>query len=1067
MDPVSVLQTALIRGLLQIARNIVRIGLASFTDYAVDQLQDWIKGVYEKLREKGDDQNLDRAIITSLERCGVAVNDPDKLRLWMEQTGLDRLGKSNCNALSRQFMLGLLGYTDPEQNPPENILIALKWPRSRQAELGQFLTSLRASLADLDGWKEFLALSDSISEQQDWSEFLRQLSLFENYLVKTRAGQPMRVAVVERGLTLNEIIDIEQTYRDGLINEYQNHMVSGLAQIRRIIRLPLIDIYLELGLVPFKRIGESHPENGRATKDSTELEPLGTALQQTFSGVSDLLGETPRLVIVGKPGSGKTTTLKYIALMLAMGGSGANRLGLDVPFIPLLVRLADYARACKDTPSMALETFLINYIEEYYPGKPHQGEFLQLALEKGGCLILLDGLDEVGDIGDNLLEVNNLRIQVQKEVQRFADRRCSGSAANRIVVTSRLEGYRSGTLPDFVEMELTDLRDRAEVESFLMHWFAAYERERNSNLTFEVASRLARQNYVDRLMPAIMNWESMRRLAMNPLLLTILAVIHITGRRLPNRRVELYETVTRTLIENWRPAQTDHVSSMHDSLNANDIYYLMASLAYWLHENQAGGTMPETEWQRKIEELLNREGYLVESTELVSRFLRYGREETGLLTEKSIGQIGFFHITVEEYLAAVEIARQGASERASILESRWHNPRWNEVILLAAGVLDMQGNNSAVKNYIADLLWMDDSADSSLMGRPIILAGRTLVDLHNRRRNTATYRSVIRALKLTMQDLDPDTEGPAISPNVPLLTRVEAGDLLDELGWSTPDLYEFVHIIDRRESKEEEEMRPFGSTSESFWIGKYPVTNMQYKRFLDSGEFTNPEFWKNFPKFDELCQPMKSQWKDVGWRWLVIRLENNRRSGLADRVLPTYWNDPRFGIARPYAPVVGISWFEANAYCRWLAHNWDDLEEKALNPKIRPGRIRLPTEHEWITAAGGDRMPDRFPWDQAGKVTRSAEEIVRCANVREAEIGRTSNVVTYPLGVSQWGTWDMAGNCWEWLANYFSSAHMYLTLRGGSWVSSREFARLNGRIYDIGPNHEANDRGFRVSISAD
>jgi predicted NACHT family NTPase len=433
----------------------------------------------------------------------------------------------------------------------------------------------------------------------------------------------------------------------------------------------------------------------------------------------------------------------------------------------------------------------MDYIEEYYPGAPRQDEFLQLALQKGACMILLDGLDEVGDIGDSLLQGQTLRSQVLKQVRRFAARRCSGANTNRLIITSRLEGYRSGDLPGFLEMELSSLQTLEEIETFLSRWFTAFEQETDPYLPYELALRRAKRDRVDKLMPVISGWESIHRLAMNPLLLTILAIIHEMGKRLPNRRIELYETVAKTMIENWRQAQTDHVSSLYNTLHTSDVYYLMASLAYWLHENQPGGTMPEAEWQRKIEELLTREGYKDDTTDLVARFLRHARQETGLLTERSPGQIGFFHLTLEEYLAAVEMARRETNNRTRMLEKHWPNPRWQEVILLTAGVLDMRGSNTAYKNFIASLLWMD-IPNSSLAGRPVVLAGRALSDLQPRKHTTSTYRSVIQALQQTMQDLDPDTDLPSPNESIPIVTRADAADVLDELGWHPKDLYDFI-----------------------------------------------------------------------------------------------------------------------------------------------------------------------------------------------------------------------------------------------------------------------------------
>jgi predicted NACHT family NTPase len=135
-----------------------------------------------------------------------------------------------------------------------------------------------------------------------------------------------------------------------LIHEYRKHTVTGIAQIKRMVRLPLKDIYLELNLLPLSNPPEdSHPD---------------IPFQQSKVPLSKVVPLAQRLLIAGKPGAGKTITLKFIALMLAMGQPGANRLGYQIPYIPLLVRLADYAVALKKAPDLALETFLLEYIDK-------------------------------------------------------------------------------------------------------------------------------------------------------------------------------------------------------------------------------------------------------------------------------------------------------------------------------------------------------------------------------------------------------------------------------------------------------------------------------------------------------------------------------------------------------------------------------------------------------------------------------------------------------------------------------------------------------------------------------
>jgi formylglycine-generating enzyme required for sulfatase activity len=267
-----------------------------------------------------------------------------------------------------------------------------------------------------------------------------------------------------------------------------------------------------------------------------------------------------------------------------------------------------------------------------------------------------------------------------------------------------------------------------------------------------------------------------------------------------------------------------------------------------------------------------------------------------------------------------------------------------------------------------------------------------------------------------------------------------AADSLDHFGYLPADLYTFVKI-ERPQS--------------AFHIGRYPVTNAQYGRFIQADDFAREEYWVNFPKFsepDEETGEIKEigDWGDEGWRWLQSNWDEE------EKVFP------RFGMARAGVPVVGINWYEANAYCRWLLAHWDELPEAAQNPDWKPALLRLPTEREWIAAAGGDNPVDRYPWDETGEATQDEAEILRRANVSESGIGRTTPVGTYPLGASPHGVWDLGGNVWEWQANYRDNDHDVLALRGGSWGYLHYFARLSVR-HVFHPNDRWNLFGFRVA----
>lgn len=258
------------------------------------------------------------------------------------------------------------------------------------------------------------------------------------------------------------------------------------------------------------------------------------------------------------------------------------------------------------------------------------------------------------------------------------------------------------------------------------------------------------------------------------------------------------------------------------------------------------------------------------------------------------------------------------------------------------------------------------------------------------------------------------------------------------------DLYRFIQIP------------PTEEVPYSFYIGKYPVTNAQYERFLNAPDFAEKSLWVNFPKYNEDCI-LIGKWGSEGWDWLQ---NETKESGYP--LKPKHWDDEAFGISNPDNPVVGITWYESNAYCNWLMKHWGELNESRANSGLRIKQIRLPLDFEWTAAAGGENPEDRYPWDSTRKVTTDEKEIVRRANIAQSNIGHTTPVNAYLRGASPLGVMDMAGNVWEWQANFQNMKGGWLGLRGGSWSNYENYARVSLRAGV--PDPRLSYLGFRVGL---
>jgi len=198
--------------------------------------------------------------------------------------------------------------------------------------------------------------------------------------------------------------------------------------------------------------------------------------------------------------------------------------------------------------------------------------------------------------------------------------------------------------------------------------------------------------------------------------------------------------------------------------------------------------------------------------------------------------------------------------------------------------------------------------------------------------------------------------------------------------------------------------------------------------------------------------------------------------------------------------VVGVNWYEALAYCAWLTEllerfrRGEDLPQEhrelveglleAGQRGLRGLTVVLPSEAEWVRAAGGEGNDDRYPWQppayapsdspppRAGEgpgVGVERAEVLARANVEESGLGHTTPVAMYPAGAcfpsgAEDGIMDLAGNVWEWTRDPWEEESPYKALRGGAWLWEADRARAGSRYGgppEILPLFDHNG-GFRV-----
>ncbi len=571
--------------------------------------------------------------------------------------------------------------------------------------------------------------------------------------------------------------------------------------------------------------------------------------------LSTIVQQHRQVVILGDPGSGKTTLVRYLTLCLARAVlADLERLfepqelwderkvwrlpDLGPVRLPILLRISHYAEARQKDPDLAL----VDYLPRYFAGLsvPHGdelGKLLQQLLDQGRCMILLDGLDEIIDPTDRRniaaaigqfasvyretglpdwlaqqlshvparkkgrVEVQSLANNQQEEIdiqwvkdmpedvrvkweQQIKQRRQEfrrgravrlawelldesryAHVGNRFVVTSRIAGYHFAGVPGEFEHFTIRRMNLEDIQLFLKKWCPAVERRMaESPDATQVEQRAQRE--IQGILKAVNTTPGVRRMAENPLLLRILAIIHRNEAHLPQRRVELYETACVTLLRDWHLERGTPKGAQIDDVKATS---LLGPLALYIHENRASGFLSKGETERILGTILARERGeknldqpSLETREAVQTFLETVREHSGLFVERGEGLYGFMHLTFEEYFTARQLVSSATRARGQILD-RLHQPRWREPILLAVGSLSKQFYDDTQEILRAileasspyegvlhrDLLFAADCIGDSVNVAPVLRQeiAEKLLSLYCDRRGSGRFRLQHQQLK--------------------------------------------------------------------------------------------------------------------------------------------------------------------------------------------------------------------------------------------------------------------------------------------------------------------------------
>ncbi len=737
------------------------------------------------------------------------------------------------------------------------------------------------------------------------------------------------------------------------------------------------------------------------------LSLLGAAIRQ------------PRLVILGAPGCGKSTFLNHLGLCLALYGLELEGEWLtrlpewptdDADLAPIGVIMRDFARSFPHIPKRATPDLLWNFIVEGLTAQnlAFAVQPLHEQLEAGHVLVLLDGMDEI--------PTGTQRTFVRDVVAAFGVRypNC------RMIVTCRTLSYQDADwqLLSFYDVEVAEL-DTVKINRFITAWYSELSR-------LGAIRRADAAGLASRLQDAVQR-PDLRRLAPNPLLLTVMALVHTHRGRLPDARALLYEDTVDLLLLRWEESKRGDTDSITDGKaappadgfglrhllaqtgrNELDLKRVLWQLAFDAHAQAGGAQAGQREWNAgdQTEEAppadigeLQLEKALAglhpeKSRDWAGQLIEAMKIRAGLLLERAPESYSFRHRTFQEYLAGAHLASLADfAQQAAALGA--DGAYWREVILLAVGRLVYLSGDLAKPLALVDELYPRHMPRSQVAWQPVWLAGAVLEEIGPKRATDSKQGQDL--LARTQQRLAALVDKGALTP----IERAAAGATLGRLGdprrgvgvknglpdieWATVEAGPFLMGSDKSQDRyaQDNELPQFACDliQQPYQISRYPITVAQYGAFVQAGGYNEAAYWPE--------AAAQGLWRDGQIRcrtWSVERsgYEEAWATGPADY-------GSRFTIDNH--PQVGVSWYEALAFCSWLS--------------AKTGiEVRLPTEAEWERAA---RHTDGriYPWGKQGNVAE------RC-NMVDTGINSTSAVGAFPTGAAMCGAADMVGNVVQW-----------------------------------------------------